>query len=208
MPTFAFQFNWSHNTIGALVTKNYFQFSYTTFCFSFHSRYVLIDFHKPTGPNGTHPKMFEWVKNYFGQPGTRIFNRGNQIISNKMSLYLQHQGKHSCIVWETWGDGGGVLDVALPFLGGTCAVLNPPFSLSSARDLLSSQFVRIKFHLKLLHFCITQWETLIPICDCYENHCENCVILVESDICSAALETHRFQQVSIHMPPFFHFFFE
>ena len=30
----------------------------------------VVDFAKPTGPNGTHPLIFQWIKNYFrtGKP--------------------------------------------------------------------------------------------------------------------------------------------
>ena len=38
---------------------------------------------------------------------------------------------------------------------------------------LSSQFVGIKFHWNCFIYCITQWEKLILISGCYENHCEN-----------------------------------
>ncbi|KAH3738294.1 zinc finger-containing ubiquitin peptidase 1-like [Dreissena polymorpha] len=47
----------------------------------------LLDFHKPTGPNGTHPQMFEWVKNYFQKAS-----------AFKPPLYLQHQGHSRTII--------------------------------------------------------------------------------------------------------------
>ncbi|KAL4233294.1 hypothetical protein ACF0H5_007978 [Mactra antiquata] len=47
----------------------------------------LLDFHNPSGPNGTHPKLFEWVKHYFEK--TAAF---------KPPLYLQHQGHSRTIV--------------------------------------------------------------------------------------------------------------
>ena len=43
----------------------------------------LIDFHAPSGQNGTHPCLFEWVKDYFEDSNTPL----------KPPLYLQHQGE-------------------------------------------------------------------------------------------------------------------
>lgn len=44
----------------------------------------LIDFHRPTGPGGTHPELFKWVLKYF-ENGV-----GGEFTA---PLYLQHQGK-------------------------------------------------------------------------------------------------------------------
>ena len=45
-------------------------------------RCKLLDFHRPTHHDGTHPRLFQWVKDYFvKQTGF------------KPPLYLQHQGK-------------------------------------------------------------------------------------------------------------------
>lgn len=35
------------------------------FLLSRRIRAELIDFHTPTGQEGTHPKLFQWVLNYF-----------------------------------------------------------------------------------------------------------------------------------------------
>ena len=45
-------------------------------------------------------------------------------------------------------------------------------------DYLSSHwqrltFTRIKFYWNCCIYCITQWEKLILISECYKNHCEN-----------------------------------
>lgn len=48
----------------------------------------LLDFHAPTGPDGTHPKLFEWVRDYFRSTGTDM----------KLPLYLQHQGHSRTII--------------------------------------------------------------------------------------------------------------
>lgn len=51
----------------------------------------IIDFHKPTGPADTHPRLFEWVKQYFLSGGsTRLPPR--LIRTSLPPLYLQHQG--------------------------------------------------------------------------------------------------------------------
>lgn len=45
-------------------------------------RYRLIDFHRPSSPDGKlHPALFDWVKNYFRDPS-----------EFKPPLYFQHQG--------------------------------------------------------------------------------------------------------------------
>ncbi|KAK2192474.1 hypothetical protein NP493_29g01000 [Ridgeia piscesae] len=48
----------------------------------------LIDFHAPTSVDGTHPRLFEWVRDYF---------RANTT-SFKPPLYLQHQGHSRTII--------------------------------------------------------------------------------------------------------------
>ncbi|KAJ8026419.1 Ubiquitin carboxyl-terminal hydrolase ZUFSP [Holothuria leucospilota] len=59
----------------------------------------LVDFHKSTGQAGTHPRMFEWVKDYFGKPSTlRILGKEDTALSQKMPLYLQHQGHSRTII--------------------------------------------------------------------------------------------------------------
>ncbi|GIY07727.1 zinc finger-containing ubiquitin peptidase 1 [Caerostris extrusa] len=47
----------------------------------------LIDCHQPTGPNGTHPEMFGWVKEYFA--------RDEEF---KPPVYLQHHGHSRTII--------------------------------------------------------------------------------------------------------------
>lgn len=55
--------------------------------FSLKVKCKLLDFHSPSDPKGTHPKLFQWVKEYFQQP--TLF---------KPPLYLQHQGHSRTIV--------------------------------------------------------------------------------------------------------------
>ncbi|TSN21181.1 Zinc finger with UFM1-specific peptidase domain protein [Bagarius yarrelli] len=35
----------------------------------------IVDFHQPTGPGGTHPRLFQWVKNYFSIPSSTGHSR-------------------------------------------------------------------------------------------------------------------------------------
>ncbi|XP_035178826.1 zinc finger-containing ubiquitin peptidase 1 [Oxyura jamaicensis] len=54
----------------------------------------IIDFHKPTGPMGTHPRLFEWVLRYYStdnEGGTKV------VCTSRPPIYLQHQG-HSCTI--------------------------------------------------------------------------------------------------------------
>ncbi|XP_077382704.1 zinc finger-containing ubiquitin peptidase 1 isoform X2 [Festucalex cinctus] len=58
----------------------------------------IVDFHQPTGPEDTHPRLFEWVKQYFSQPSRS--NKWSSRVSQSSlpPLYLQHQGHSRCIV--------------------------------------------------------------------------------------------------------------
>ncbi|KFM75962.1 Zinc finger with UFM1-specific peptidase domain protein, partial [Stegodyphus mimosarum] len=58
-----------------------------TFLSSFRIRGRLIDCHQPTGPNGTHPEMFAWVKEYFTSED-----------EFKPPVYLQHHGHSRTII--------------------------------------------------------------------------------------------------------------
>lgn len=58
-----------------------------TFLSSFRIRGRLIDCHQPTGPNGTHPEMFAWVKDYFTTED-----------EFKPPVYLQHHGHSRTII--------------------------------------------------------------------------------------------------------------
>ncbi|XP_071955252.1 zinc finger-containing ubiquitin peptidase 1-like [Antedon mediterranea] len=62
-------------------------------------RCKLIDFHKPAGPNRTHPQLFDWIKQYFGSSLAlgSLFNK-MAICSNKLPLYLQHEGHSRTII--------------------------------------------------------------------------------------------------------------
>ncbi|XP_045478036.1 zinc finger-containing ubiquitin peptidase 1-like [Harmonia axyridis] len=66
----------------------------------------LVDFHRPTGPSGTHPEMFSWVLKYFEN------SIGGEFIP---PLYLQHQGHSRTIMGiEIHRDGSLVMLVLDP----------------------------------------------------------------------------------------------
>ncbi|XP_051469368.1 zinc finger-containing ubiquitin peptidase 1 [Apus apus] len=55
----------------------------------------IIDFHKPTGPTGTHPRLFEWVLRYYStdnEGGAKV------VCTSKPPIYLQHQGHSRTVV--------------------------------------------------------------------------------------------------------------
>ncbi|XP_066994665.2 zinc finger-containing ubiquitin peptidase 1 [Anabrus simplex] len=63
---------------------------------SLRIRCQLVDFHRPTSPDGSHPDLFNWVLEYFQK---------NEEF--KPPLYLQHQGHSRTIVGvEQLKDGG------------------------------------------------------------------------------------------------------
>ncbi|XP_022292437.2 uncharacterized protein LOC111103444 [Crassostrea virginica] len=55
--------------------------------YSLKVRCQLLDFHKPSGPQGTHPKMFDWIKAYFEKKEPY-----------KLPIYLQHHGHSRTVV--------------------------------------------------------------------------------------------------------------
>ncbi|KAF5291404.1 hypothetical protein FQR65_LT01714 [Abscondita terminalis] len=82
-------------------------------------RCQLIDFHRPTGSNGTHPELFNWVFKHFENSATGEFTP---------PLYLQHQGHSRTIMGvEVHRDG------TIVFL-----VLDPSHSPMQMRQLLDT----------------------------------------------------------------------
>nr|XP_008196849.1 PREDICTED: zinc finger with UFM1-specific peptidase domain protein isoform X1 [Tribolium castaneum]XP_975082.2 PREDICTED: zinc finger with UFM1-specific peptidase domain protein isoform X1 [Tribolium castaneum] len=66
----------------------------------------LVDFHRPTGPGGTHPELFTWVLKYFEN------SVGGEFVP---PLYLQHQGHSRTIMGiEVHRDGSLILLVLDP----------------------------------------------------------------------------------------------
>lgn len=77
----------------------------------------LVDFHRPTGPDGRHPELFNWVLQYFEE---------NQ--SYTPPLYLQHQGHSRTII-----------GIEQKVTGLTLLVLDPSHSPRQMAALGSSQ---------------------------------------------------------------------
>lgn len=55
----------------------------------------IIDFHKSTGPLGTHPRLFEWILNYYSSERERS---QKVVCTCKPPIYLQHQGHSRTVV--------------------------------------------------------------------------------------------------------------
>ncbi|XP_063055692.1 zinc finger-containing ubiquitin peptidase 1 [Engraulis encrasicolus] len=60
----------------------------------------VVDFHKPTGQGGTHPRLFDWVKQYFSQSATSSNGRlPPRVVQTTLPpIYLQHQGHSRSVV--------------------------------------------------------------------------------------------------------------
>lgn len=59
----------------------------------------IVDFHKPTGPGDTHPRLFEWMKLYFSHSTSRGARLPARIVQTSLPpVYLQHQGHSRSIV--------------------------------------------------------------------------------------------------------------
>ncbi|XP_039974323.1 zinc finger-containing ubiquitin peptidase 1 isoform X2 [Xiphias gladius] len=87
----------------------------------------IIDFHQPTGPGDTHPRLFDWVKQYFCQ-STRSSRLSPRLIQTSLPpLYLQHQGHSRSIVGLEQKKNGSLC----------LLVLDPGSSVSETRKLLS-----------------------------------------------------------------------
>lgn len=58
------------------------------FC-QFFYRCRIVDFHKSTGPLGTHPRLFEWILSYYASERE---GSPKAVCTSKPPIYLQHQG--------------------------------------------------------------------------------------------------------------------
>ncbi|XP_061675401.1 zinc finger-containing ubiquitin peptidase 1 isoform X2 [Syngnathoides biaculeatus] len=96
----------------------------------------IIDFHQPTGPGGTHPRLFEWVKNYFSQSSstTKLPPRLTQ--TTLPPLYLQHQGHSRSIVGLEQRKNGNLC----------LLLLDPGSSSSDTMKLMSRETASIAVH--------------------------------------------------------------
>ncbi|XP_030012827.1 zinc finger-containing ubiquitin peptidase 1 [Sphaeramia orbicularis] len=91
----------------------------------------IIDFHQPTGPGDTHPRLFEWVKQYYCQ-STRSNRIPPRLIQTSLPpLYLQHQGHSRSVVGLEQRKNGTLC----------LLILDPGSSLSDTRKLLSRDTV-------------------------------------------------------------------
>ncbi|XP_075952683.1 zinc finger-containing ubiquitin peptidase 1 isoform X1 [Anarhichas minor] len=90
----------------------------------------IIDFHKPTGPGDTHPRLFEWVKQYF-KSGRSSRLPPRLIHTSLPPLYLQHQGHSRSIVGMEQKKNGSLC----------LLLLDPGISASDTRRLLSRDTV-------------------------------------------------------------------
>ncbi|KAK3866366.1 hypothetical protein Pcinc_028099 [Petrolisthes cinctipes] len=87
---------------------------------SFRIKCQLIDCHRPTGSDGTHPELFRWCLDYFSQPA-----------QFKPPIYLQHQGHSRTIIGveQLCGSESGGSGIRL-------LVLDPSHNPGQVRPLL------------------------------------------------------------------------
>nr|XP_012315855.1 zinc finger with UFM1-specific peptidase domain protein isoform X2 [Aotus nancymaae]XP_012315856.1 zinc finger with UFM1-specific peptidase domain protein isoform X2 [Aotus nancymaae] len=55
----------------------------------------IVDFHKSTGPLGTHPCLFEWILNYYSSEAE---GSPKVVCTSKPPIYLQHQGHSRTVI--------------------------------------------------------------------------------------------------------------
>uniref|UniRef100_A0A3Q3VYV1 Zinc finger-containing ubiquitin peptidase 1 n=1 Tax=Mola mola TaxID=94237 RepID=A0A3Q3VYV1_MOLML len=91
----------------------------------------IIDFHKPTGPGDTHPRLFDWVKQYFSQSSRGSKLPPRLIQTSLPPLYLQHQGHSRSIVGLEQKKNGSLC----------LLLLDPGSPVSETRKLLSGDTV-------------------------------------------------------------------
>ncbi|KAL7851754.1 hypothetical protein AOLI_G00221100 [Acnodon oligacanthus] len=96
---------------------------------AYRVRARIVDFHQPTGPGNTHPRLFEWVKNYFSLHCSRGSRLPPRVVkTNLPPIYLQHQGHSRTIVGVEERKNGSV-----------CALLlDPGCSSGDMKKLLNS----------------------------------------------------------------------
>uniref|UniRef100_UPI00398F4019 zinc finger-containing ubiquitin peptidase 1-like n=1 Tax=Pristiophorus japonicus TaxID=55135 RepID=UPI00398F4019 len=59
----------------------------------------IVDFHHPTGPSDTHPRLFEWLRQYYSSGRDAGLHLQPRVVwTNKSPIYLQHQGHSRTIV--------------------------------------------------------------------------------------------------------------
>nr|XP_015211367.1 PREDICTED: zinc finger with UFM1-specific peptidase domain protein isoform X1 [Lepisosteus oculatus]XP_015211375.1 PREDICTED: zinc finger with UFM1-specific peptidase domain protein isoform X1 [Lepisosteus oculatus] len=59
----------------------------------------IVDFHRPSGPSDTHPRLFEWVRSYYSVATSRAARLPPRVVqTTRPPIYLQHQGHSRSIV--------------------------------------------------------------------------------------------------------------
>ncbi|XP_045064607.1 zinc finger-containing ubiquitin peptidase 1 isoform X2 [Coregonus clupeaformis] len=97
-------------------------------CTSLRVSARVLDFHQPTGPGDTHPRLFDWVKQYFSQTATRGARLPPRVVqTTQPPLYLQHQGHSRSIVGVEQKKNGSLC----------LLLLDPGCSPGDVRKLLS-----------------------------------------------------------------------
>ncbi|XP_008322089.1 zinc finger-containing ubiquitin peptidase 1 [Cynoglossus semilaevis] len=91
----------------------------------------IIDFHQPTGPSNTHPRLFEWVKHYFCQTSDSSRLPPRVVQTTLPPLYLQHQGHSRTVVGLEQRKNGSLC----------LLVLDPGSTVSDMRKLMSRDSV-------------------------------------------------------------------
>ncbi|XP_051263261.1 zinc finger-containing ubiquitin peptidase 1 [Dicentrarchus labrax] len=96
----------------------------------------IIDFHQPTGPGDTHPRLFDWVKQYYSQSSRNSRLPPRLIHTSLPPLYLQHQGHSRSIVGLEQKKNGKLC----------LLLLDPGSSVSDTQKLLSRDTVSTAVH--------------------------------------------------------------
>nr|XP_046158613.1 zinc finger-containing ubiquitin peptidase 1 isoform X2 [Oncorhynchus gorbuscha] len=97
-------------------------------CTSLRVSARVLDFHQPTGPGDTHPRLFDWVKQYFSQTGASTARLQPRVVqTTQPPLYLQHQGHSRSIVGVEQKKNGSLC----------LLLLDPGCSPGDVRKLLS-----------------------------------------------------------------------
>ncbi|XP_071240533.1 zinc finger-containing ubiquitin peptidase 1-like isoform X2 [Salvelinus alpinus] len=97
-------------------------------CTSLRVSARVLDFHQATGPGDTHPRLFDWVKQYFSQTATRGARLPPRVVqTTQPPLYLQHQGHSRSIVGVEQKKNGSLC----------LLLLDPGCSPGDVRKLLS-----------------------------------------------------------------------
>ncbi|XP_024136966.1 zinc finger-containing ubiquitin peptidase 1 isoform X2 [Oryzias melastigma] len=102
----------------------------------------IVDFHQPTGPGDTHPRLFDWVRQYFLQSSQSSRLPPKVIRTSLPPLYLQHQGHSRTVVGVEQKKNGSLC----------LLLLDPGSTLSLSSDAVSAAIRHIrKFPSSLKH---------------------------------------------------------